>query len=161
MHRRGGIYCFRTSIFCIFVSNKRKKIIQNMIHWSTIFTKLSSSPSKAGLSVYIFRLPNHLHPPTWESLFLSCNLLREALKTNRKISDKCQIIIAPSLLSLIIPKSIVTRWKFGLPFLLSERVTNDMLHFFFFIRTKFIRTHTLRLLKKTKNNSRLQKAACS
>ena len=31
------------------------------------------------------------------------------------------------------------------------------LHSFFFIRTKFIRTPTLRLLKKTKNNSRLQK----
>ena len=28
---------------------------------------------------------------------------------------------------------------------------------FFFIRTKFIRTATLRLFKKTKNNSRLQK----
>ena len=33
---------------------------------------------------------------------------------------------------------------------------NDV-HFFFFIRTKFIRTPTLRLFKKTKNNSRLQK----
>ena len=32
---------------------------------------------------------------------------------------------------------------------------------FFFIRTKFIRTPTLRLLKKSKNISRLKKAVCS
>ena len=38
-----------------------------------------------------------------------------------------------------------------------KAVIKTGIHFFFFIRTKFIRTPTLRLIKKTKNNSRLQK----
>ena len=54
-------------------------------------------------------------------------------------------------------KLIVTDHTGGPQGQLSYTHRATRLHFFFFIRTKFIRTPTLRLLKKTKNNSRLQK----
>ena len=109
----------------------------------------------AGVSLSLARVGRHGHPG------------HEVVQSQRIAAYECNVVVVdiltPATTVDSLKSTILARFKnFTIHVCethsdIALQLPNYANTLFFLIRTKFIRTHTLRLLKKTKNISRLQK----